>query len=293
MERTPVELSYRHAAIAGAGLIGCLLLYRILESAPKRVLGPGRGDRSGETFPLSDQRSDEVFGLGPGVTIQTREKLRLKFEYLETLPSVTYLRFEAQGVEKAEEVEVRLNGLHLTWVTPGLGSYTKEQSLKLPGRLLQPGSMNEIEFENILEPTASEPWAISKLRLVTKFIPICQTQGECLRESEKLFLLAEDRMRSPEIAARNNYDAWISLGKAILFLEGIEPKPELYRLARQLLREADRRLEMKCNQVLLTAKKFEQLGALDKSVEAYQQGLMYFGDEHACRARILEKLERS
>lgn len=286
----------RIAALGGAALVVfVLVLAAIHAQASIRPAKSVRGDRSRDTFPLGEQPSKDVYGVGDGlgVTVQTRDEVHFELEYAESIPVVYYVKFEAHGIERDDEVEISLNGVHVGYVTHGIGDYTKAQRVKLPKRHLKAGGLNEVVFDNAYNPPQSAPWAISKVRLVVKVIPQC-APDECLVEAKKLYDLADTRLAQKDIAAANRYDAWSALHRGLLFLEAVEPKPDLYNLAQAALRDVDRDLENLCNKIMLSAKRAEELHDAKRALEEYRNGLTWFpkaDDEHPCRGRLQEKID--
>jgi hypothetical protein len=286
----------RIGAIAVMALIGlglfAFLVNRILNPAHVEVLNP---DHSHDMFKISDQPTKEIYGYGEefGVTIQTKDELHLNFEPAESIPVVYYLKFEAHGVERKEEVEITLNGVHLSYVTPSMGDYTKAQRLKLPKKYLHAGVPNEIVLDNTENPPNSTTWAIAKIKLIIRPLPGC-TPDECIREAKKQYDFADGWLQKKDIAAENRFLAWQALHKCLLFLEQVEPKPDLYALAGQTLRDVEKDLDSLCSRIMMTAKRAEELRDRKTALNTYKGGLMYFpqaDDEHPCRGKLQEKIE--
>ncbi len=250
------------------------------------------GDQSSRSFPLTESKSDEVYGLGDhlGVTVQTSSEAHFEFEYSDSFPVVIYLRFNSAGIERKEEVAVTLNTVQVGTVNQSLGDEQREQRIKLPKKYLKPGEKNHIVFDNSLNPPGNEPWAISGVRLIIKPLPVAPP-GELLREARSLYDLAEKRLGMKDVHAANRYEAWSFLNKALLYLEGVDPKPELFDLVQQSLRELDRELDTTCNKIFLTAKRAEELGDLKSALSSYKGGLSWFPDvEHYCHGRLKEAI---
>lgn len=291
MDKPP---AVRYGVMGAGGLLALGLLLVI----GKAVFGGGPavatnlGDRSSETFPLTEQKSEDVYGLGDhlGVTVQTANEVQFEFEYSDSFPVVIYLRFNSAGIERKEEVVVTLNTVQIDTVNQSLGDEQREQRIQLPKKYLRPGEKNHIVFDNTLNPPGNEPWAISNVRLTITPLPM-GTPSELLREARTFYDLAEKRLGMKDVHAANRYEAWSALGKALLYLEGVEPKPELFELVRQSLREVDRELDTTCNRLFLTAKRAEELGDFKQALDTYKGGLAWFPTvEHYCHLRLQEAI---
>ena len=291
MEKPPVV---RKALLGGAGLLAVLLLGLVVKVAlPKGEAIYEMSDESKTIFSLGESQEEKVFGFGDhlGITVLTINELHFEFEHSDTIPIVYYISFESQGIERQDEVDITLNGVLIGKVAPGLGDYSKEQRIKMPRKHLKSGIPNEIVFDNSFNPPGNEPWAISKVKLKMVPLPGCNPEGECEREAKKRYDLAIVLWEQRKIAARNTYDAWEHLHKALLFLEAVEPKPGLYNLVQTSLRDAERELDDNCAKIMLNAKKFEELGQWERALKEYKDGLQWFpGEDHSCRSRLQDKI---
>ncbi len=303
MERPP---AVRFALLGTVGLLALLLVVAIVHvlRSTEKVVRVDMGDHSHDHFPLEDTPKRDVYGFGEtlGVTVPTRDALHLDFEYSETIPMVYYLSFESLGIDRKDEVDISLNGQHLANVNPGLGDYTKAQRIRLPKKYLRAGITNEVTFENTVNTgtggsgspagAPNETWAISKIQIIMKPVPGCANSGECQREAKHIYDLADQRISMKDVAASNRYEAWQLLQKSMLFLENVEPKPELYNLALQAIRDVERELDMDCAKTMLAGMRYEQLNERKKALNEYKSGLLWFpGGDHPCRAKLVEKIE--
>ncbi|HEY3450828.1 MAG TPA: FHA domain-containing protein [Myxococcales bacterium] len=286
----------RIAIIAAGALLGLgglgFTAYRITHTET-RNLGPG--DESHVQFPISERNSKDVFGIGDdfGITHQTKDELHFTFDFAESIPVVYYIRFEPQGVDRKEQVDISLNSVHIAYVAPSLGDYTKIQRFKLPKKYLKKGEVNEVVFDHADNPPNAVPWAISKVKLIIRPLPQC-VDDECVREAKKYYDLSTEFLEKKDIAAENRFKAWTALHQCLLFLENIENnKPDLFTLAQSTLRDTDKDLDKKCNQILMTAKRAEELKDPKKALWEYKNGLAWFpasDDEHPCRGKLNDKI---
>lgn len=290
MEMPPVA---RKAVLGGGGLVGVALLLLLLNAIGSDG-GPVAfgGDQSRSEFKITEKaKKDVVYGLGAqyGVTVQTRDELHFAFDYIESaIPQAYWVRFETKGVERSDEVEITVNGVSIGFAQGGMGDYTKEQRFRLPKKHLRPGVKNDIVFDNTLNPPGNEGWAIFKARLEIKALPV-GTREELLQKATEKYRLALQRWEDRNVASENRFQCWVALRESMLFMEGIEPKPELYGLVQQTLREVDKDLEYTCNKILLAGKRAEEMNDLKRALAEYMNGLKWFpADDHHCRGRLVE-----
>ncbi|MGC4116460.1 MAG: hypothetical protein QM765_18165 [Myxococcales bacterium] len=279
------------ASLLGVGLLG-LTVWQITKTTKVDV---AIADLSHDQFKISESKSKDVFGYGEdfGVTKQTKDEVHFVFDYAESIPVVYYVAFEPQGVDRKEQVDISLNGVHVAYITPTMGDYTKVQRYKLPKKLLRKGDVNEIVFDHSDNPPNAVPWALTKVRLNIRPLPAC-TGDECVREAKTAYDLAVEFLEKKGIAAENTFLAWKSLHTCMLFLENLENnKPDLYTLAQSTLRDTDKELDQRCSKILMTAKRWEELKDPKKALYEYKNGLAWFpesDDEHACRGKLKDKI---
>jgi hypothetical protein len=162
------------------------------------------------------------------------------------------------GIDRKERVDISLNGVHVAHVVP---NSSKPQRIKLPKKYLKAGVENEVVFDQIENPPKAVPWAIAKAKLVIRPLPMCSGE-ECVREAKKAYDLADEFLSKKDLAVENRFKAWRSLHIALLYLEAVEPEPDLSRLVKSTLRDLDTDLEKQCEQVMSPGKpaNLEELG---------------------------------
>ncbi len=240
---------------------------------------------------LSDRESREVFGYGDalGVTVQAKDELHFVFDFAESIPVAYFVRFEARGIDRREQVEITLNGAHVGYVEPGEGDYAKSQRFKLPKEHLRRGETNELVFDHADNPPGDKPWAVSKVRLLVRRPAMCPGDA-CVREAKKACELVNEHLAAGE---GGHFRAWAELHRCLLLLESVEPKPELYSLANATLRDLDRSLDARCRKTLAAGKRWEGLREPRKALREYENGLAWFpesDDAHPCRGKLQDRI---
>ncbi|MBI5546585.1 MAG: hypothetical protein HY901_22105 [Deltaproteobacteria bacterium] len=291
----PAPLRLALAATATVALVGFALTWR--ETAEKgQPLSPSR-DQAHAVFPLRETASRDTYGYGDdlGVTVSSIHEARFVFNYSEAIPQVYSVTFEARGVERKEQIEITLNGVHLGYLEPSAGDYPKTQRVKLPRKYLKAGIANKLVFDAVDNPPNSVPWAIVEPRLLRKVLPTCAV-GECTREAKALYDRADRHLAQRNLAAENRVLAWSELQRALVFLEVEDPESQsdLYVLIQATLRDVDRELDAKCTSIMLAAKRIEEMQDLKTAYKTYRDGLKWFPeaeDEHPCRWGLQKKID--
>jgi hypothetical protein len=244
-------------------------------------------DSNPDQHRLSEKASKAVYGHGRelGVTYESRDELHLVFEYPgpQASPAAYYLQFEARGVDRKDQVDVSLNGVHLAFVAHASADISLPQRIRLPGKYLKSGIENEVVFDETDNPPKAVPWAIAKARLIVRPLPKCSGE-ECVREAQRLY--DGGQLLGDEVWIKG----WAVLHRALLFLDSVEPKPELNGKIESELKRLDR----VCGRVLMTAKRYEELKEPKKALWEYKNGLAWFPegeDEHPCRQALRDRIQ--
>jgi hypothetical protein len=196
---------------------------------------------SSRAYPISEVVSKDVFGYGDGlgVTVSAASEARFRFKYEASNPVAYYVWFEPVLVQRADEVELALNGVRIGHVNPSKDDRRpRSQQVKLPREHLKPGVENELVFRRTAGAPPLGRWAVARPRLVIRPLPAC-AKDECLTEAKKLFDLAEQTLtQQPSLTSRAKASQQLQM--ALLYLEVLDPKPALYGLVQAKLKETDR-----------------------------------------------------
>jgi hypothetical protein len=235
-------------AVVTAGLGTVLALRRTgaaagADRAEPELLGPR---------PLRDS-----FGVGEGVDIERPHGKDFRFEYTAATRALVVLHYQARDVGPGELV-VSVNGEPVGAVPPDTPDSARRPLHQLvPSGLVRPGD-NRVAFEPTREPPGSDPWRVWNVRVETVALPEL-APAQLLAEAQAALRRGTRSREAAEVGARNRYDAWRAYREAWLLLEAHpEPRPPLYREARERMDEAQAQLDRLCAQLLLEAERHVQ-----------------------------------
>jgi hypothetical protein len=271
----------RAARIAAVCAAGAALLAAVVVMG-----GRSLSSRPVPAVPLTGAELVAVYGVGDGLGVTVaagNEQVRFHFDSPDAgVPSWYVLEFAAHGPKYADDVELLLNGSHVSNVALAEIGQAGRHRIGLPREQVRPGA-NEL----IVRGEKGSQWAVSKVRLNVK-----HPEGYWIpREPQRLYETALKLWDRRELAPENRFRAWTNLHRALLFLESVDPKPHL-DVALAMLHDLDRELDEICSKALEAGKRFEDHHDPARALMAYQDGLAFFPadeDEHSCRARLMEK----
>ncbi len=241
----------RITVFAAGGLLALsLVLSLVARLTSAGAAGPAVQD---QLFELGSAPDRQVYGDGPGVDVTTPAKARFEFNFSEPVPGKSLLTLHCQVdlVGRPEDVEVRINGRHLAYLSATFGE-SHELDWTLDRRLLKPNDENLVEFVNLRHPPTN--WEVSRLWLEQESLP-SGTPAELTRQAQQEFDLAQSKLESEQVYASNLHDAWIHYKRARLILAAIPvPPANLSNLVHERLKEVTIRLDKRCHQMLFTAK---------------------------------------
>lgn len=200
---------------------------------------------------LSRRPIPDSFGLGEGVTWKRPDMKVFSFEFNSAVRAVVLLHFQAKDVS-AGEVVITVNGADVGTVPADtLNSSERSIEVVLPASTLKKGEPNQIIFDNTKNPPGEEEWRIWNVWV--EMAPLPEIAPDMLlSEANKAFQRGQFFYDRREVGAENRYMAWKMFREAWLTLEAHpEPKPELYLLARDKVKEAQQELDRTCAKLLL------------------------------------------
>ena len=232
--------------VVGLGLFG--LVYYVALWAPD-----GRVKLPPEPTELTSKRIEESFGLGEHVDYERADQKIFDFQYNAPSKAVVLLHFQAKDISNGEVV-VSVNGVDIGKVPPDvLGSNEREHELLVPPNVLKKGERNKLTFDNTLNPPGSETWRIWNLHLEVAHLPQL-APDQLVRDATHAYQRGQQTFERRDVGAANRYEAWKDFRGAWLMLEAHDdPKPELYSLARDKVKEAQLELDRICAKLLLEA----------------------------------------
>lgn len=244
-------------------------------------------------YPLLEKRNKDIYGIGPDVTINSNDKVIFEWKFVEAEAGMTLVTvvYGAAYVQREDLVEIRLNDYPIGYAQQSLGDWQPGIELQLPRKYLRPNEVNTIVFDNTQNPPGEEMWEIGEVRVKVDPLPKCEPV-ECIAEAKKLYDVGKRDYDNKSIAAENLFNAWVSFRKARLYLEPVDPKPDLYDIVMQLLKDSSKELEVTCSRMRFTGIKSFSSGDVPAAQRDFQSALMYFpGPEHRCHHILKNHLE--
>ncbi len=245
------DTNTRKLVFIGAGVVGALVLGLVAYLALGR--GDSKSNLPAEPTTLTRQPIEASFGLGDGVMFERPDQKMFDFEFNAPVNAVVVLHFQARDVSQGE-VMVSVNGADVGSVPPDtLAVNERSNELIIRPALLKKGQKNRVVFDNTRNPPGSDPWRIWNVWIETNLLPVLPPE-ELLATAASTFQRAQQNFERRDVGAVNRYAAWKDFRMVWLMLESHpEPKPELYFLAREKVKEAQTELDRTCAKLLLEA----------------------------------------
>jgi len=239
----------RGAMFGLLGLIAVSLLgtayYLVIQSDAKPLPDRPEPAELGRA-PVSDS-----FGLGPEVIWNRPDMKVFNFQFNAPVRAVVIIHFQAKDISQGEVV-VTVNGADVGIIPPDtLNAADRSHEIIVPPTTLKKGELNQVIFDNTKNPPGQDLWMLWNVWIETSLLPEIPTE-QLVREAKQSFERATKAFEAKDIGAVNRYEAWKEFRNAWLMLEAHpEPKPELYLLAREKVKEAQQELDHTCSKLLL------------------------------------------
>ncbi|MCE9669428.1 FHA domain-containing protein [Myxococcus stipitatus] len=265
------------------GLFG--LLYWLVLNDPDANRPVGE-----EPSVLSQQPIRDSFGLGPDVTWTRADMKIFEWEYTAATRAVVILHYQAQNISK-DEVVVSVNGVDVGKVPPDtLASQDRSLELMIPSQQLKKGVPNRIVFDNAKNPPGEDTWKIWNVWVERALLPDLLPE-ELLRQASESYKRGRKNNDTPDIGARNRYEAWKSFREAWLMLEAHpEPKPDLYYESQERMKAAQQELDRTCAKLLLEVEGYYNQGNYKGASATLDHVKQYFPEyDQPCATRAENK----
>lgn len=234
------------------GLLGLTLVGALAGAYYLVIVGDGKPapDRP-EPAELSREPVTDSFGLGPEVIWNRPDMKVFSFQFNAPVRAVVLIHYQAKDVSQGEVI-VTVNGADVGMVPPDtLNAADRAHEIIVPPQLLKKGEVNQVIFDNTKNPPGQDPWKVWNVWIETSLLPEIPPE-QLLREAKLSFERATKAFENKDIGAANRYEAWREYRNSWLMLEAHpEPKPELYLLARDKVKESQQELDRTCSKLLL------------------------------------------
>jgi pSer/pThr/pTyr-binding forkhead associated (FHA) protein len=210
-----------------------------------------KASRPPEPTVLGRSPIKESFGLGEGVDYKRRDSKVFDFEFNAATRALIILHYQSKDISEGE-VDVAVNGKSVAKLLPDVTD-PRMNELLIPPSLVKRDERNVLSFDNVHNPPHSDTWRIWDLWIEVVPLPDLG-QEQLLREARDAYQRGQLAYERREVGAESRYMAWRDFREAWLKLEAYpDPKPELYRLARERMRESQVELDHTCKKLLLEA----------------------------------------
>lgn len=235
---------YFFSTVFGLGALGGLYYLAVRE--------PGRNvPTHPEPVALGGYPVEDSFGEGEGVTWSRPDMKFFTFEFTAPTRAVAILHFQSMDISQ-NEVAITVNGADVGYAPPdSLNPMERTHEVTVPANVLKKGEPNKVIFDNAKNPPESDPWRVWNVWVETALLPEIPVE-QLKREAQASFDRGVTQFARKDVGAANRYEAWKEFRNAWLNLEAHpEPRPELYRLAREKMKEAQQELDITCSKLML------------------------------------------
>jgi hypothetical protein len=263
-----------HLATAGAALLvagfGAAALWR--RAAPASPDCPDAVAVDAEMAALSfgHGKADVECGGAVSFGFDARPGTRVRFHFQPRPAGVGDLQAKVNGAKVFLEGPADASG--------------GQRVLTLPDALLDPSGRNVLSFAPALP---GKDWSIARVRVERVETGPADPTG-----AQEAYDRGNRKLEERRVAPRNLYDAWSYFVQARRSLEGLAPRPELYREVARRIAETERQLEKDCARLLFSGTRYETYGQDEQARRVYREVLQHFPaeDPWACRRRGRDNL---
>jgi hypothetical protein len=245
------------------------------------------------TGPITLSRTpiEASFGFGNGVTYSRSRLVLFEFELTSPAQAVVLLHFQGRDIAPGE-MAIEVNNQRLMVPPPGANQLTESSyQLLIPARVLRRGEKNTVAFIPTPNPPEYRPWRIRHLWIETLPLPAL-LPDQLLLQAELAFQRAQQNFSRREVGAPNRYLAWKDYRTGWLMLEAHpEPRPDLYWLMRDRVREAQAELDRLCSKLRLEIHRYASQKEWSAVRATLDQVTAYFpSDDQPCAKRVEQTL---
>ncbi|NOK13746.1 FHA domain-containing protein [Corallococcus exercitus] len=278
----------RAGVMAGGGVVVLglfALMYWLVLGGDDKV------QKGEEPVRLSNQPINDSFGLGDGVTWNRPDMKVFEWEFVAATRAVVILHYQAQGISK-DEVVVSVNGVDVGKVPPDtMASQERSLELMIPPQQLRKGEPNRIIFDNTRNPPGEDTWRVWNVWVERALLPEQLSTQQLVQTASDSFKKGRKNFDTPDIGARNRYEAWKAFREAWLMLEAHpDPKPDLYFEAQEAMKRAQMELDRTCSKLLLEVEGYYNQGHFKQAAATLDHMREYFPEyDQPCATRAENK----
>jgi len=278
LQRKSVRISLIVFIIFFAVILGLKIF-----SEPEIIVGPPNLSKKPIFLPAPD-----VYGYTKSIRTRPHQaifKFTAKSERIDLL-------YEVGGVDYDGELSIILNGTRIANAPLAIKSWSDEQVLHLPRKLIVKNGENILVFKHTKNPPGKEKWAVRNLHI--EFL----TPEKCdADEGKRLFSMGEELFNEKTVSDVNIYLACQYFKEAVSFSEECRPRPEFLMKAEKQLAKAQKELETRYKDLMFAYKKSLKLKNYFKTKEVLEEILRLVPDKkdlrHIDAKDILNRLNQA
>jgi len=260
LKRKSVRISLITFIIFFAVILGLKIF-----SEPEIIVGPPNLSKKPIFLPASD-----VYGYTKSIHTRPHQaifKFTAKSERIDLI-------YEVGGVDYDGEISIILNRTKIANAPLAIKSWSDEQVLYLPRKLLVKNGENILVFKHTKNPPGKEKWAVRNLRI--EFL----TPEKCdADEGKRLFSMGEELFNEKTVSDVNIYLACQYFKEAVAFSEECKPRPDFLMKAENQLTKALKELESRYKDLMFAYKKSIKLKNFFKTKEVLEEILRLIPDK--------------
>jgi len=278
LKRKSVRISLIAFIIFFAVILGLKIF-----SEPEIIVGPPNLSKKPIFLPASD-----VYGYTKSIRTRPHKaifKFTAKSERIDLL-------YVIGGVDYDGEISIILNGTKIANAPLAIKSWSDEQVLHLPRKLLVKNGENILVFKHTKNPPGKEKWAVKNLHI--EFL----TPQKCdADEGKRLFSMGEELFKEKTVSDVNIYLACQYYKEAVAFSEECRPRPNFLMKAEKQLAKAQKELESRYKDLMFAFKKSLKLKNYFKTKEVLEEILRLIPEKkdpkHIDAKDILDRLNQA
>ncbi len=278
LQRKSVRISLIVFIIFFAVLLGLKIF-----SEPEIIVGPPNLSKEPIFLP-----APHVYGYTKSVRTRPHQaifKFTAKSERIDLL-------YVVGGVDYDGEISIILNGTKIANAPLAMKSWSDEQVLHLPRKLLVKNDANTLVFKHTKNPPGKEKWAVKNLHIEFLTPRKCDTD-----EGRRLFSMGEELFNEKTVSDVNIYLACQYFKEAVAFSEECRPRPEFLMKAEEQLAKAQKELESRYKDLMFAFKKSLKLKNYFKTKEVLEEILRLIPEKkdprHIDAKDILNRLNQA
>jgi pSer/pThr/pTyr-binding forkhead associated (FHA) protein len=252
-----------------------------------QAMVPEEIKKAAEALELSEEPTDQSYGVGKTVTWERTDQKAFEFEVKSPVDVVVVLHYQCGDLSE-NELSVSVNGVDMGFAPADtMAVAERDVELIIPSKHIERNSVNTVVFDNIKNPPENDPWRIWNLWVEVTVLPEKDVVGLKADASEK-FERGTQKWEQRDIGSANRWEAYKAFREAWLTFEAVAPEDRgpLYQLSREAMMKARRELDNQCNKLLMQARGEFKMGKVEDASKTLDWVEKFFPTKaHPCQYR--------